>query len=50
MRAYDSAKVCELVHRLLLHELSNKYNKKDIGLYRDDGLAVKKKVIRKRRE
>ena len=50
MRAYDSAEVCELVHRLLLHELSNKYNKKDMGLYRDDGFAVKKKVIRKRRE
>ena len=43
MRAYDSAEVCEFVHRLLLHELSNKYNKKDIGLYRDDGLAVQKK-------
>ena len=40
MGAYDSAEVCELVGSFLLHQLSNKYNKKDIGLYRDDGLAV----------
>ena len=29
-----------VVGSFLLHQLSNKYNKKDIGLYRDDGLAV----------
>ena len=33
-------RLCELVGSFLLHQLSNKYNKKDIGLYRDDGLAV----------
>ena len=40
MEAYDGAKVCELVGSFLLHQLSNKYHKKDISLYRDDGLAV----------
>ena len=40
MGAYDGAGVCELVGSFLLHQLSNKYNKKDIGSYRDDGLTV----------
>ena len=40
MEACDGAELCELVGRFLLHQLSNKYNKKSIGLYRDDGLAV----------
>ena len=40
MGTYDGAEVCELVGSFLLHQLSNKYNKKDIGLYREDGLAV----------
>ena len=40
MGANDGNEVCELAGSFLLHQLSNKYNKKDIGLYRDDGLAV----------
>ena len=40
MAAYDVAKVYELVGSFLLYQLSSKYNKKDIGLFRDDGLAV----------
>ena len=40
MGAYDSAEVCELAGSFLLHQLSNKYDRKDIGLYRDDSLAV----------
>ena len=40
MGLYGGAEVCELVGSLLLNQLSNKYNKKDIGLYRDDGLTV----------
>ena len=40
MGAYDGAEVCELVGNYLLYELSKLYEKKDIGLYRDDGLAV----------
>ena len=40
MGVYDSAEVCELVGSFLLHPVANKNNKKDIGLYRDGGLAV----------
>ena len=40
MGAYDGVEVCELVGNYLLYELSKLYEKKDIGLYRDDGVAV----------
>ena len=40
MGAYDGVEVCELVGNYLLYELSKLYEKKDIELYRDDGLAV----------
>ena len=40
MGAYNGAEVCELVGNYLLYELSKLYEKKDIGLYRDDGVAV----------
>ena len=40
MGAYDGAEVCELVGNYLLHELSQLFEKKDIGLYRNDRLAV----------
>ena len=39
MGAYDGARVCELVGCFILSDLASKYNKKDICLYRDDGLA-----------
>ena len=38
--AYDGAEVCKLTGNYLLYKLSKLYEKKDIGLYRDDGLAV----------
>ena len=44
MGAFDEAKVCEAVGNFLLYQLSKSYNKKDIGLYRDDGLAILKNV------
>ena len=44
MGAYDGAEVCELVGTFLLCELSLKYNKNNIGLYRDDGLAIFKNI------
>lgn len=44
MGAFDGAEVCELVGCFLLNKLSSKYNKNEIGLYRDDGLAVFKNV------
>ena len=40
MRAYDGAEVCELVGTFLLEKISEIYNEGDIGLHRDDGLAV----------
>ena len=44
MGAYDGAEVCELVGTFLLHKLSLKYNKNNIGLYCDDGLAIYKNI------
>ena len=40
MGAYDGAEVCELVGTFLFEKISDICNKCDIGLYRDDGLAV----------
>ena len=40
MGAYDGAEVCELVGTFLLSLIAEKYKKTDIGLYRDDGLAI----------
>ena len=44
MGAFDGAEVCEAVGNFLLYQLSKNYNKKDIGLYRDNGLAIFKNV------
>ena len=44
MGAFNGAEVCEAVGNFLLYQLSKNYNKKDIGLYRDDGLAIFKNV------
>ena len=44
MGAYDGAEVCELVGIYLLSQLSSKCRKENIGLYRDDGLAVFKNI------
>ena len=40
MGSYDGAEVCEIVGLYLLSILTNRYKKEDIGLYRDDGLAI----------
>ena len=40
MGAYDDPEVCEHVRIFILHQLSRIYSKNNIGLYRDDGLAV----------
>ena len=42
MGSYDGAEICELVGLYLLDLLSHKFNKEQIGLYRDDGLAALK--------
>ena len=44
MEAYDGAKVFELVGIFMLNKISEKHNKNDIGLHKDDGLAVFKNV------
>ena len=42
MGAYNGAEVCKLVGTYMLSLISEKYNKKDFGLYRDDRLGVVK--------
>ena len=44
MGSYDGAEVCELVGAYALAQLPKKYNRKDVGLYRDDGLAVHRDI------
>ena len=44
MGVYDGGEVCELVGIFMLNKISEKYNKSDVGLYRDDGLAVFKNI------
>ena len=40
MGSYDVAEVCELVGLLLLGELAELLGKENVGLHRDDGLAI----------
>ena len=40
MGRYDRAEICELVGLYLLSKLTPLTGKKNVGLYRDDGLAV----------
>ena len=40
MGSNDGAEVCELVGLFILHQLSQLVGVKNIGLYRDDGLAI----------
>ena len=44
MGAFDGAEICELVGTFILNSISERFNKKDIGLYRDDGLSVFKNL------
>ena len=44
MGAYGGAEVCELVGIFMLNKISEKYNKYDVGLCRDDVLAVLKNI------
>ena len=46
MGSYDGAEVCELVGLFILNDLCNIYGKENIGLYRDDGLAVFKNITK----
>ena len=44
MGAYAGAEVYELVGVFMLNKISEKYDKNNIGLYRDDGLVVFKNM------
>ncbi len=41
-RSYDGAEICELVGLFILTNVGQKFGKENIGLYRDDGLAIMK--------
>ena len=40
MGSFDGAEVCKLVGLFILNDLAKKYGTNNIGLYRDDGLAI----------
>ena len=44
MGAPDGAEVCELVGLFLLSQIKSKFPELDFGLYRDDGLAVHRRI------
>ena len=44
MGTFDEVEVCEAVGNFFLYQLSKNNNKRDIGLYRNDGLAIFKNV------
>ena len=44
MGAFDGAEICELVGTFIIDIIGTKYKKEDVGLYRDDGLAVFKNL------
>ena len=46
MGCYDGAEVCEIVGSYLLNLLCEILDKEQVGLYRDDGLAVVKHISR----
>ena len=42
--SYDGEEVCELVGLFMLDKLGERFEKEDIGVYRDDDLATLKNV------
>ena len=44
MGSYDGTELCELVGAFMLSELREVIEKSDIGLYRDDGLGVMRRL------
>jgi hypothetical protein len=40
MSSFDGAEICELVGLFILNHLGERFGKENIGLYRDDGLAI----------
>ena len=50
MGSYDGAEVCELVGLYLLNQIKSRIDDVDIGLYRDDGLAITSNISGRRVE
>ena len=47
MDSFDGAEICELVGLFILNHLGKRFGKENIGLYRDDCLAIiKSKSVR----
>ena len=46
MGCYDGAEICELVGIYIQNKLCKLMNKKDFGLYRDDGLGILRNTSR----
>ena len=44
MGAPDGAEVCELVGLFLLNEIKSKFPELEFGIYRDDGLAIHRRI------
>ena len=44
MGCFDGAEICELIGAFTLANLSEAFNGSNVGLYRDDGLAVFRNV------
>ena len=44
MGCYDGAEICELTGSYLLYQINNFILKENIGLYRDDGQGIFKKM------
>ena len=44
MGSYDGVEICELVGLFILNHLGKSFGKENIGLYRDDGLAIIQQV------
>ena len=40
MGSYDGAEICELVGLFILNHLGKTFGRENVGLYRDDGLAI----------
>ena len=40
MGSFDGTEICELVGLFILNHLGKRFGKENIGLYRDDGLAI----------
>ena len=40
MGSFDGAEICELIGLFILNHLGKRFGKENIGLYRDDGLAI----------